>query len=193
MPATSQEQEIACQQVLLDDDSVFSIQWSSFPAGFQAELSPEVLLKRYLAHVRGCTAAIVRPRGGPGGIEFRLAGTPLSLISFMPPVMEGRSLLLRIRGGLLVQPRRRVGGELRFEVEEQPQGVRVSLRLSGYRPTLLGGSAPTPVRRWLYSFSQGTIHRLVTVRFLALLYRELSGKAPGVRLVRVHVVDGRPV
>jgi hypothetical protein len=126
-------------------------------------------------------------------MEFRLAGTGLSLISFMPQVFDGNSLLLRIRGGLLVQPRRCAGGELRFDVEEQPQGVRVSLRLSGYNPRLLGGSYPSPVRLWLYSFSQGAIHRLVTVRFLAMLFRELCGKAPGVRMVRVHVLEGRPV
>jgi hypothetical protein len=192
-PPVACEQEIACQQVLLEDASVFSIQWSLFPARCLAELSPETLLERYLVHIRRWSAGIIRPHGGPAGIEFRLAGTGLSLISFMPQLFDGKSLLLRIRGGLLVQPRRCAGGELRFDVEEEPLGVRVSLRLSGYSPRLLGGSHPSPVRIWLYSFSQGAIHRLVTVRFLASLFRELCGKAPGVRMVRVHVLEGRPV
>ena len=48
MGAPLHDQEIACQQVLVEDSSVFSIQWSVFPACLATELSPETLLSRYL-------------------------------------------------------------------------------------------------------------------------------------------------
>lgn len=193
MTAPLYNQEIACQQVLEDDDSVFSIQWSDFPTILAKDLSPEALLERYLAYIRRCTATIIRPRNSPKGMEFRLLGTGTSLISFLPPAKESESVLLRIRGGLLVQPGRRNHGELRFSVVELPQGIRVSLQLSGYFPLILGGSSPSIFRRRLYSLTQAFIHRMVTVRFLALLYRELSGVRARVRVVTARVRDGRPV
>jgi len=187
------DQEIACQQVLLEDATVFSIQWSVFPGRLAAALTPEELLKRYLACIRRCTATIVRPRGMPEGIELRLLGSGPSLISFLPPVIKGKSLVLRIRGGLLVQPLQRDRGEVRFEIEKTPEGTRVALRLSGYCPLILGGPSPSIVRCWLYRLTQAAIHRLVTVRFLTLLYRELAGSVARVRLVGVRVHDGWPV
>lgn len=187
------DQEIACQQVLVDDSSVFSIQWSVFPASLAAPLTPETLLNRYLTYIRRCTATIIRPHRSASGIRFRLFTSRWSLISFLPPVEEQQAVVLRICGGMLVQPGQCERGELRFGVKELPDGIRVSLELSEYCPLLLGSPSPSPFRRLLYRLSQAAIHRLVTVRFLALLYRELAGPGARVRVVGVKVRDGQPV
>ncbi|KAB0664513.1 hypothetical protein F6V25_13325 [Oryzomonas japonica] len=187
------DQEIACQQVLVDDSSVFSIQWSVFPATLAAPLTPEILLNRYLAYIRRCTATIIRPHCSASGIQFRLFTSRWSLISFLPPVKEQQAVVLRICGGMLVQPGQCERGELRFGVKELPDGIRVSLELSEYCPLLLGSPSPSTFRRLLYRLSQAAIHRLVTVRFLALLYRELAGPGARVRVVGVKVRDGQPV
>ena len=189
----SRDQEIACQQVLVEDSSVFSIQWSVFPAALAAQFTPDMLLNRYLAYIRTCTATIVRPHRSATGIQFRLLGSRWSLISFLPPAREQQVVVLRICGGILVQPGQRGRGELCFGTTEEPEGIRVSLELSGYRPSILGPPSPPAFRRLLYRLSQAAIHRLVTVRFLALLYRELAGPGARVRVVGVKVRDGRPV
>ena len=186
-------QEIACQQVLVEDSSVFSIQWSVFPALLAARLTPEMLLNRYLAYIRRCTATIIRPHCSASGIQFRLLGSRWSLISFRAPAEEQHAVVLPICGGLLVQPGYRECGELRFGIREEPDGIRVSLELSGYRPLILGPPPPSPFRRLLYHLSQAAIHRLVTVRFLALIHRELAGSSARVRVVGVKVLDGRPI
>jgi len=186
-------QEIACQQVLVEDSSVFSVQWSLFPAQVAAGLTARHLLDRYLAHIRSSTLSVIRPCESATGVEFRLPGSRLSLISFLPPEAGEGSVTLRICGGLLVQPHQCDRGELRFSVEPAPEGVKVSLQLSDYCPLILGSSAPSPVRRWLYRLTQAAIHRLVTIRFLMLLYRDLAGSAAPVRVVNVNVRSGRPV
>jgi len=192
------DQEIACQQVLVEDSSVFSIQWSLFPALIATGLTPRRLLDCYLAHIRRATLTIIRPHESESGIEFRLLGSHLSLISFQPAISEtaadGRAFaLLRICGGILVQPRQCNRGELRFGIEPDSEGVRVSLQLSDFCPLILGGPSPSTVRRLLYQLTQAAIHRLVTIRFLVLLYRELVGGSSAVRVVEVKVRDGRPV
>ena len=192
MGAKQREQEIACQQVLVEDSSVFSIQWGVFHPSLAPGLSPEILLNRYLSYIRSCTVSIIRPCTLTTGVEFRLLGTGKSLISFLPAVTEDASLVLRICGGLLVQPHQCERGELRFGVEEQTEGVRVSLQLSDYCPLLLGSSSPSTFRRWFYRLTQAAIHRLVTIRFLILLYRDLAGAGAAVRVVNVNVRDGRP-
>ena len=192
MSVSLHDQEIACQQVLVEDSSVFSIQWSVFPLSLATELSSQILLSRYLAYIRSCTFSIIRPCVLPTGVEFRLLGTGKSLISFLPAVTEGASVVLRICGGLLVQPRQCERGELRFGVEQQAEGVRVSLQLSDYCPLLLGSSSPSTLRRWLYRITQAAIHRLVTVRFLILLHRDLTGAKATIRVVNVKVREGRP-
>jgi hypothetical protein len=188
-------QEIAIQQVLAEDSSVFSIQWSIFPHDIADGLTPEILLKRYCDYIRACTATVIRPTATAEGVEFRLCSGRISLISFLPPAMEAESnsAILRICGGLLVQPRQCDRGELRFGVEDTSAGVKVSLQLSDFCPLILGGPTPCFVRRWLYRFTQAFIHRLVTVRFLILLYRDLAGISAPVRLVSARVRDGRPV
>jgi hypothetical protein len=83
-------------------------------------------------------------------------------------------------------------GELAFRCEPLPNdAVRVILRLSDYCPLLLGSQRPSIVRRWLYRLTQAALHRLVTIRFLALLYRELGGIARTVETIQVQVKNGR--
>jgi hypothetical protein len=186
-------QEIACQQVLVEDSSVFSVQWSLFPAGIAAGLKPQHLLERYLVYIRRATLSAIRPYESATGVEFRLLGSRLSLISFLPPQEGDESVTLRICGGLLVQPHQCHRGELRFSVHPAPEGIRVSLQLSDYCPLILGSSAPSGLRRCLYRLTQAAIHRLVTIRFLMLLYRDLAGASAPVRVVNVNVREGRPL
>lgn len=193
MVQTSSNQEISCQQVMVDDASVFSIQWSVFPLSISGDLTPEIIMARYLGYIRNCTFSIIRPQQLESGIEFRLLGSRLSLISFLPPAAETESVVLRICGGFLVQPRQCHRGELQFTVQPQLGGIRVALQLSEFCPLILGSQSPSRLRFWLYRLTQATIHRLVTVRFLTLLYRELAGSFAGVRVVNAHVRNGKPV
>jgi len=188
-------QEISCQQVLVEDSSVFSIQWSVFPRAIADQLTAEELVRRYFAYIRSCTGSLIRPAVTAEGVEFRLLSSRLSLISFLPSVVEPDSaaIVLRICGGLLVQPQQCDRGELRFEVETTDDGIKVALQLSDFCPLILGGPTPCFLRRWLYRLTQAAIHRLVTVRFLILLYRDLAGTAAPVRLAKARVRDGRPV
>lgn len=190
---TSALQEISCQQVMVDDDSIFSVQWSVLPHEIAGTLSAENLMMRYLSYIRNCTLSIIRPLQMEGCIEFRLFGSRLSLLSFLPPSAEDKSIVLRICGGFLVQPHQCDRGELRFTVEPDPDGVRVSLQLSEFCPLILGSPSPSRIRFWLYRLTQAAIHRLVTVRFLILLYRELAGSFARVRIVSVQVREGQPV
>lgn len=193
MTQASLEQEISCQQVLVDDNSVFSVQWSVFPNRIAEVLSSEKLMMRYLEYIRRCTLSVIRPLQLETGIEFRLLGSRLSLISFLPPLTEGDAIVIRICGGFLVQPRQCNRGELRFTVGTQPKGVLVSLQLSEFCPLILGSPSPSRIRFWLYRLTQATIHRLVTLRFLTLLYRELSGSSARIKVVAVKVREGQPV
>jgi len=185
--------EISCQQVLVDDSSVFSVQWSIFPVQIAAGLTPRHLLDRYLDYLRRTTFSIIRPSESATGVELRFLNSRLSLISFLPPEEGGRSVTLRICGGLLVQSHQCDRGELCFTIEPVPEGVKVTLQLSDYCPLILGSSAPSSVRRWLYRLTQAAIHRLVTIRFLMLLYRDLAGSSAPVQVVKVNVRAGRPL
>jgi len=188
-------QEIACQQVLVEDDSVFSLQWSVFPDTIAAKLTPDILARRYLEYIRSCTATLIRPTITGEGIEFRLLSSRISLISFLPPDKQSgdRTSVLRICGGILVQPRQCDRGEFRFGVEQVDGGFKVSLLLCDYCPLILGGPSPSRFRFWLYRLTQALIHQRVTVRFLTLLYRELTGTSARVKLVRIRVADGHPL
>lgn len=183
--------QIACQQVLQEDSSVFSIQWTDLPSELAGELTPPCLLERYLEAIRRMTWGLIRPKETDDGIAFCLLGR-LALLRFLKPEPEGDWLALRICGGLLVQRDQCERGELAFRCEPLPDGpVRVTLRLSDYCPLLLGSQRPSVVRRWLYRLTQAALHRLVTVRFLALLYRELGGDLRRVETVQVQVREGR--
>jgi hypothetical protein len=186
-------QEISCQQVMVDDASIFSTQWTDLPAVIAGSLSVEQLLDRYLGYIKKSTFALIQPVTQESGIELRLFGTGLSLISFLPPFYEDGFTTLRICGGFLVQPHQCDRGEFRFGVEHRPHCKRVSLQLSDYCPLILGSQSPSRVRFWLYRVTQAAIHRLVTVRFLSLLFHELAGPSAGVRIVKVAVRSGEPV
>lgn len=187
-------QQIACQQVLLQDSSVFSIQWTDLPAGLP-KMSEHDLLQRYLRDIRQLTGGLIRPVSSKQGVALCLAGR-LQLLSFLPPVAvstpEGSGLALRICGGLLVQQDQCERGELLLLTAPLSNGCqRITLQLSDYCPLLLGSSSPSLFRRWLYRLTQATIHRLVTIRFLARLYRELAGPSACIRTLSVSVQDGR--
>jgi hypothetical protein len=189
-------QEIACQQVLVEDSSVFSIQWSIFPADIVGSMTAEELVMRYLEYIRRFTATLIRPEISSDGIRFRFLSSSINLITFIPLVLHGdencSSAVMYVNGGLLVQPRECHRGELLFKVEKMEPDVRVSLQLSDFCPLLLGGPEPSFVRRWTYRLTQAAIHRLVTVRFLVLLYRSLGGSSKKVRLVNANVRNGVP-
>lgn len=184
--------EIACRQVMTGDAPVFSVQWAVLPQKAAGALSPDELLMRYLGHIRKCTFSMIRPVTVENGIEFRLFKSHLSLISFLPAAHTDDFATLRIRGGFLVQPRQRNRGELRFGVEHQSDGMRVSPQLTDFCPLILGNPSPSVIRFWLYRLTQATLHRLV-VRFLSLLYHELVGPSAGVRIKKVAVRAGIPV
>lgn len=193
MSSSTPFQEIACQQVMAEDASIFSVQWTDLPVNTAGALSAEYLLCRYLGYIKRCTMTLIRPVTLESGIEFRLLWTGLSLISFLPPVYSESFTTLNICGGFLVQPHRCDQGKLRFGVEPLPESVRVSLRLSDFHPLILGSHSPSPVRFWLYRVTQSAIHRLVTIRFLLLLYHDLAGPSSGMRVVNVAVRAGKPV
>jgi hypothetical protein len=193
MTSVRTHQEIFCQQVLIEDSSVFSVQWTTLPTKIADTLSAENVLNRYLGYIRSCTFSLIRPLKLESGIEFRLLGSNWSLINFYPASRDGDSSTLRICGGLLVQPRQCERGEFRFSVDRVPEGVRIALQLSEFCPLILGSHSPSLIRFWLYRLTQAAIHRLVTVRFLKLLYRELAGSAAVVKLIKVSVRSGRSV
>lgn len=191
--SSKSNQDIVCQQILVEDFSVFSIQWSEFPLEIASGLTPRTLLNRYLSYIRRTTLSIIRPTMTETGIEFRLLGSPWSLISFLHPLEIDDTVTMLICGGLLVQKHNCDRGELRFMVASVPGGVRVTLQLSDYCPLILGGSSPSKLRYWLYRLTQAAIHRLVTVRFLVLLYRELAGSSASVRIIAGKIREGHPV
>ncbi|MEI6213308.1 MAG: hypothetical protein WCP10_04315 [Desulfuromonadales bacterium] len=186
-------QEIVCQQVLVDDYSVFSTQSTVFPPEIASDLTPGYLLERYLSYIRGATLSIIRPVTFENGIEFRLLATRWSLICFLPQAEEGSSVILRICGGLLVQKHQCYRGELRLTAEHETSGTRVTLQLSDYCPLILGNSSPSKIRYWLYRLTQAAIHRLVTVRFLVRLYRDFAGVTASVKVVAENSREGRPL
>lgn len=193
MPDAKKPIEIACQQVLADDASVFSIQWVDLPFRFAGQLSSVEMLHRYLNYIRKFTLTMIRPLILETGIEFRVCRSTVSLINFLPLEQAENFAVLRVCGGLLVQPHQCERGELLFGAERLQDVVRLSLQLSDFCPLILGSQKPSWVRFWLYRLTQAAIHRLVTVRFLSLLCRELVGSAAGMRVVNVIVREGKPV
>ena len=93
---TAQSQQIACQQVLVEDNSVFSIQWIELPSELAAGLTPDDVLRRYTAAIRRMTLGLIQPVTGPEGVAFSLLGR-LPLLCFLPPEPDATGLALRIR------------------------------------------------------------------------------------------------
>ena len=184
---------IACQQVLQDDLSVFSIQWVVIPRAFDA-LPSDVLLDLYLRYIERCTLKVIRSVRTADGVEFRLLRSSHALIRFSEPrrveIGAGERTVLQIAGGMLVQQKQCDRGQLEFIVEGTSAGSRLTLKLSDYCPLLLGGNKPSLWRKWLYRFTQAYIHKVVIVRFLAMIYRNITGRPVKKGVVNIVVRQG---
>lgn len=106
--------------------------------------------------------------------------------------MEEQSLSLEICAGSLVKGRPCERGILTFLVAMDGEDVRLTLRLTGFTPRILG-TCPSRLRKWLYRLTQAHIHKIVTIRFLSTIYREMTGIKPCIRLVNAKVADGEPI
>ncbi len=194
-PGANQPRPLACQQILTEDASVFSVQWLVLPAAIARGITPELLLERYRQHIRRFTLALVQPRALEGRMAFCLGPSNLALLEFTGPTYfsegEVEGVRLQICGGFLVQPAMCDRGQLELVTEKTGEGLKVTLRLSDFCPLLLGNEKPAAWRRWLYRMTQAAIHKLVTVRFLLRLYRDLAGPEACVRVVAVRVREGR--
>src|ERR1039457_3430075 len=130
--------EIACQQVLEEDNSVFSIQWVVIPESHARDFTPDKLLDFFLGYIRRFTLTLVRPIDTGEGIEYRLLNTSIALIKFSSPghrlTPRGASATLHIAGGILVQPRQCDRGEFVFLVESAGDGIKLTLQLSDFCP-----------------------------------------------------------
>jgi hypothetical protein len=188
---------VACQQILEEDHSVFSIQWVILPPGNDHGLTSEKLLRLYLEYIERFTLGIIRAIENDNGIELRLARSSIPVIRFSPPLLEkttkGEKISLRISGGLLVQPEEYDRGQLEFFVESVEPGCRVALMLSGFCPLLLGSRQPSLWRKWLYRLTQAYIHKVVTVRFLAKVYHNITRKRMLKGTVRIAVREGMDI
>jgi len=189
--------DISCQQILMQDATVFSRQQMDLPWPMAEGLSPATLLERYMAHIRRFTLGIIQPTRSEHQVLFRLAGTRLALLAFEPPKLsqtgDETSLTLAICGGMLVQRDSCDRGELVFSCTPLPQGMRLSLSLSDYCPLLLGSPTPKKWRKTLYRLTQAAIHKVVTVRFLKRLHREHVGQKACCRVVRVPWREGENI
>ena len=177
------------QQVLLQDSSVFSIQWMVLPHEYCDTVTPWYLLERYLHYIRHFTLSLIRPFRTDNRVEFRLMNTPISLISFTGPSVSPDSLTLSISGGVLVQPDSCHSGELSLSARQTRRGVKIILQLSDFCPLLLG-KRPSRIRKLLYRITQAYLNRIVTVKFLARTYRELAGSPADIRIVKARIRAG---
>ena len=186
--------EVALQQILEQDASVYSVQWLDLPAWCAPQVTPSFLLEEYFKFIRGWTWSVIRPTRTPDGLEFRLLGTSLALLSFSIPQLcataERREVLLRISGGLLVQAGECGRGMFSCRVELHEHGVRAMVQLSDYCPLLLGSRNPSRTRKLLYRLTQAYIHKIVTVNFLSRLYRDLTGIKIRSVVKKVQVREG---
>ena len=189
--------EIACQQVLTHDGSVFSIQWTVMPEIYSAKLTPDFVLERYFSYLQRFTLFLVRPAWTENGLEFRLLSTKLHLLAFSAPIHAGTggvaSITFHICGGPFVQSKLCDRGCFSFITEKISGGVKVTVRLSEYHPRLLGNTTPGRFRKNLYRLTQAFIHKLATTRFLAALYRELAGEKPTFTIVTAHIQAGEEI
>lgn len=179
----------------MEDSSVFSIQWTDIPEQLSIGLTPGKVLESYLKAVRRMTGGLITAEHIGEGLNFLFLWY-FPLLTFLPPEFsvreEGDSVTLRISGGFLVQRDQCHRGEMLLATRKLHDGfTRVTIRLSDYCPLILGSQRPSMLRRWLYRLTQAYIHKVVTVRFLARLYRELGGNASCVKTLRVDVRDGR--
>lgn len=195
MPHPPKERlEIFHQQILRPDSSVFSVQWIDLPPYASLRATPSMLLEHYFRVVHRATFGMITPVADADGVRFCVTGPGLSLLSFAAPRFEtvegAQGVHLYICGGVLVQPGECDSGMFSLLAAPAGEGVRVTVRLSDYCPLLLGSRNPSRLRKLLYGWTQSYLHKVVTVRYLASLYRELTGKKPRVTVVRVQVRQG---
>jgi hypothetical protein len=189
-------ERLACQQILEADRSVFSVQRLLLP-GEAGGISADELLRLYFDYVERFTLGMIRVAESGEGVEFRLAGLGSALIRFSAPLHEktGKSgkTVLRICGGLLVQPKECDRGQLEFRVETEGADTRVTLQLADYCPLLLGSNRPSLLRKWLYRLTQAYIHKVVTIRFLRSVYWQMTGRKLGDKAVTIVVRKGENI
>jgi hypothetical protein len=185
---------VACQQILEENQSIFSIQWIILPPGSDHGLTSGRLLQLYLDYIKRFTLGVIRSVENDSGIEFRLAGSSVTIIRFSTPLLEsttdGEKTTLRISGGVLVQPKECDRGQFEFFVESVVSGCRVTLKLSDFCPLLLGSRQPSLWRKWLYRLTQAYIHKIVTIRFLAMIYRKITGEKLKKGVIRIAIRKG---
>jgi len=191
------DERVACQQILERDHSVFSVQRVMLPEEMSGTISSGGLLRLYLEYVERFTLGIIRVAESSDGVEFRLPGCGVTLIRFTAPQHEeagnAEKTTLQIAGGLLVQPLECDRGQLDFIVEKRAGVTVLTLQLADYCPLLLGGSNPSLLRKWLYRLTQAYIHKVVTVRFLRMVYRQLTGRQPPAETVMIVVRKGENI
>jgi len=191
------DERVACQQILENDHSVFSVQRLMLPDDGRGSISSAELLRFYLEYVERFTFGVIRVTQTAAAIEFHLAGGGVVLIRFAAPLHthEGATekTTLQIAGGLLVQQLECDRGQLDFIVEKRAAGTRLTLQLADYCPLLLGGSNPSLLRKWLYRLTQAYIHKVVTVRFLRMVYRQRTGRKPPAETVMIAVRKGENI
>lgn len=189
--------EIACQQNLTHDGSVYSAQWMVVPECSARQVTAELLLARYLKLVKDCTLSLVRPVLNADGIEFRFLTSTLVFLRFAPPEYlrgkDSETVQLRTIGGLLVRTGEPGLGRFCFSSQRTGEGVRITVQLLYCRPLLLGSGTPSWLRKFLFSITQGKIHKAITVRFLADLHRELLGRKSRIQVRPVRVGKGQDI
>jgi hypothetical protein len=189
------ERTIEFHQVLKTDGTVHSHQWIVLPATCAPGLSVEDIVSRYLVFLRFCTLGTVNPERNAGGIALRFLGLPLIRLC-LPVVTRNETAThadLLINGGLLVQRDSCSRGQLRFSIISAPEQMRIEIRLSDYCPLFLGFHPSTRLRKWLYHITQASIHKLVTIRFLASLCSDLTGIKPPFNIVKNSLADAEDI
>ena len=189
------ERTIEFHQGLKKDGSVHSHQWIVLPATCTPDFLVEDIAVRYLAFIRSCTLGFVNPECNADGIALRFLGLPLIRLC-LPVVTRNETAAhadLFINGGLLVQRDSCSRGQLRFSTISTPEQLRIEIRLSDYCPLFLGSQTPSRFRKWLYHITQASIHRLVTIRFLATLCRDLTGIRPPFNVVKNSLADAEDI
>lgn len=191
------EPEIAFQQILLPDASVYSVQWVDLPFSAAKRATASFLLEYYFRVIRKLTLGVVRPAVSSSGVDFRLMGSRLALLSFEPARFEkdesADAVHLCICGGFLVQPGECDRGMFSLSAAAVDDGIRITAQLSDYCPLLLGSRAPSGTRKLLYGLTQSYIHKVVTVRYLSYLCRELTGRKGRITVKKVRVREGTDI
>lgn len=186
--------EICCQQVLLPDASVYSVQWIEVAAAAAYELTAEFLLQHYFRVVRECTLGLIRPVRSVSGVEFRVAGTRIALLAFEPARFEadeaGEAVHLCISGGVLVQAGECDRGMFSLLKGSHAAVTRITVQLSDYCPLLLGSRNPSRLRTIFYGLTQSYFHKVVTFRYLSSLYGQITGAKPRAGVKKVQLRQG---